>query len=143
MATGGKSANGGRYWEHKKSSLFFDNQGKLKQHAALVYPAGKGIEASDRVLVRALALACMNEHLEIATYLIDRGADINGEWSLHEAATILHHVAFCGKLKVVQFLVERGADLSIRDLRYDSDALGWANYNGQQKVVGYLEKVLA
>ena len=126
----------------KKVRSFFDNQGKLKQHAALVYPEGEGIEASDRVLVRALALACMNEHLEIATYLVDRGADINGEWSLHEPATILHHIAFTGKLKVVQFLVERGADLSIRDLRYDSDALGWASYNGQKKVVAYLKKVL-
>jgi ankyrin repeat protein len=84
----------------------------------------------------------MNEHLEIATYLVDRGADINGDWSLHEPATILHHVAFTGKLKVVQFLVERGADLSIRDLRYDSDALDWASYNGQKKVVDYLKKVL-
>ena len=30
--------------------------------------------------------------------------------SLHESATILHHLAFLGKLDMVQFLIERGAD---------------------------------
>ena len=61
-------------------------------------------------LSAGLALACMNQHKEIANYLINQGADINAEWSLHEPATILHHLAFLGKLDMVQFLIERGAD---------------------------------
>jgi ankyrin repeat protein len=92
-------------------------------------------------LVHGLALACMNQHIEVADYLIKQGADINAEWSLHEPATILHHLAFSGKLEMVQFLVERGADTSIKDFRYQADALGWAKYNGQDQVVAYLEQV--
>ncbi|MBD70301.1 hypothetical protein CMK21_09265 [Candidatus Poribacteria bacterium] len=92
-------------------------------------------------LVHGLALACMNQHIEVADYLIKQGADINAEWSLHEPATILHHLAFSGKLEMVQFLVERGADTSIKDFRYQADALGWAKYNGQDQVMAYLEQV--
>ena len=93
-------------------------------------------------LSAGLALACMNQHKEIANYLIDQGADINAEWSLHEPATILHHLAFFGKLDMVQFLIERGADPTIKDFRYQSDALGWAEYNGQDNVVVYLRHVI-
>ena len=93
-------------------------------------------------LSAGLALACMNQHQEIANYLIDQGADINAEWSLHEPATILHHLAFFGKLDMVQFLIERGADPTIKDFRYQSDALGWAEYNGQDNVVVYLRAVI-
>ena len=84
----------------------------------------------------------MNQHKEIANYLIDQGADIDAEWSLHEPATILHHLAFFGKLDMVQFLIERGSDPTIKDFRYQSDALGWAKYNGQDKVVAYLRHVI-
>ena len=69
-------------------------------------------------LMHGLTLACMNQHIEIADYLIKQGVDINTEWSLHEPATILHHLAFFGKLEMVQFLVECGADKSIKDFRY-------------------------
>ena len=93
-------------------------------------------------LAAGLALACMNQHKEIANYLIDQGADIDAEWSLHEPATILHHLAFFGKLDMVQFLIERGADPTIKDFRYQSDALGWAKYNRQDKVVAYLRHVI-
>ena len=41
---------------------------------------------------------------------------------------------------MVQFLVERGADMNIKDFRYQADALGWAKYNGQNQVVSYLEQ---
>ena len=91
-------------------------------------------------LVYGLALACMNQHMDVADYLIKQGVDINAEWSLHEPATILHHLAFFGKLEMVQFLVERGADTNIKDFRYQADALGWAKYNGQNQVVSYLEQ---
>ena len=92
-------------------------------------------------LVHGLALACMNQHMDVADYLIKQGVDINAEWSLHEPATILHHLAFLGKLEMVQFLVERGADMNIKDFRYQADALGWAKYNGQNQVVSYLEQL--
>jgi len=92
-------------------------------------------------LLRGLALACMNQHQEVADYLIEKGTDVNSEWSLHEPATILHHLAFFGKLDMVKFLIKRGADPTIKDFRYQSDALGWAEYNNQDKVVAYLQQI--
>ncbi|MBT22442.1 hypothetical protein CMK17_21260, partial [Candidatus Poribacteria bacterium] len=63
------------------------------------------------------------------------------EWSLHEPATILHHMAFFGKLNMVRFLIERGANPTIKDFRYQLDALGWAKYNDQDQVAAYLQQV--
>ncbi len=101
----------------------------------------KHIDEAD--LVGGLALACMNQHREIADYLIQQGADVNAEWSLHEPATILHHLAFFGKLNMVRFLIERGANPTIKDFRYQSDALGWAKYNDQDEVATYLQQVMS
>ena len=36
----------------------------------------------------ALAWAVLNHHFEIASFLIERGADINTNWSTHEPASI-------------------------------------------------------
>ena len=102
------------------------------------YP-NRHIDEAD--LVGGLALACMNQHQEVADYLIQQGADVNAEWSLHEPATILHHMAFFGKLNMVRFLIERGANPTIKDFRYQSDALGWAKYNDQDQVAAYLQQV--
>ena len=38
------------------------------------------------VLDTALAWACINRQLEIAAFLVDRGADVNTDWSTHEPA---------------------------------------------------------
>jgi ankyrin repeat protein len=104
------------------------------------YP-NRHIDEAD--LVGGLALACMNQHQEVADYLIQQGADVNAEWSLHEPATILHHLAFFGKLNMVRFLIERGANPTIKDFRYQSDALGWAKYNDQDQVAAYLQQVMS
>ena len=42
---------------------------------------------------------------------------------------------------MVKFLLKRGADPTIKDFRYQSDALGWAEYNNQDKVVAYLQQI--
>ena len=50
-------------------------------------------------------------------------------------------MAFFGKLNMVRFLIERGANPTIKGFRHQSDALGWAKYNDQDQVVAYLEQV--
>ena len=44
-------------------------------------------------------------------------------------------MAFFGKLNMVRFLIERGANPTIKDFRHQSDALGWAKYNDQDQMV--------
>ena len=44
-----------------------------------------------------------------------------------------------GRLEVVEFLLGQGPDLSIREPRWNSSALGQAEYHGRTRVVELLE----
>jgi hypothetical protein len=89
---------------------------------------GWGPVTAQQVLDIALAWACLNRHFAIAEFLLERGADINTNWSTHEPASILHEAAINGKHDVAKFLIAHGADLTIKDYRYHSTAEGWARY---------------
>ena len=120
-------------------SRWFDASGKpalgsLSQH----YPHSDpqfaradllwGPPTAQQVLDIALAWAVLNKHFEIATFLLERGADINTDWATHEPASILHEAAIQGNEDAVRFLVDHGADLTKKDYRYRSNAEGWARY---------------
>ena len=57
----------------------------------------------------------------------------------HEGATVLHFAALEGQISVVQFLVERGADLNAVDDEFGSPPAGWANEKGHGLTVELLE----
>ncbi len=78
------------------------------------------------VLDVALAWACMNRHFEIATFLLEHGANVNTDWSTHEPASILHEVAIRGNYEAAQFLIDHGIDMTISDYRWNATAKGWA-----------------
>jgi hypothetical protein len=82
-----------------------------------------------QVLDTALAWAVLNSHFEIADFLLSRGADINTNWNSHEPASILHELAISHKnYAAMQFLIDRGIDMTIRDYRWGATAQGWALY---------------
>jgi ankyrin repeat protein len=81
-----------------------------------------------RVLDTALAYACLNNHLEIADFLLAHGADINTRWCSHEPASILHELVWYKNYEAMQFLVDRGIDMTIIDYRWNSTAQGWARH---------------
>jgi ankyrin repeat protein len=81
---------------------------------------------TQQVLDIALAWAVLNRHFEIASFLLERGANINTNWATHEPASILHEAAIQGNEDAVRFLIDHGADLTIEDYRYHSNAEGWA-----------------
>jgi hypothetical protein len=70
----------------------------------------------------------MNRQLEIAGFLVERGANVNTDWSTHEPASILHECAIRGNYEAAQFLIDHGIDLTIRDYRWNGTAEGWALY---------------
>lgn len=81
------------------------------------------------VLDTALAWAVINQHFEVADFLLAHGANINTDWNSHEPASILHHLVFLPNPRAsMQYLIDRGIDLSIHDYRWDSTAAGWARY---------------
>jgi hypothetical protein len=52
--------------------------------------------------------------------------------------TALHEAARAGELDAARMLLELGADPGIRDARFKSTPLGWAEHFGQQAVADYL-----
>ena len=79
-----------------------------------------------RVLDTAFAWSVINGHLDVADFLLEHGADINTTWSSHEPASILHELVFHANYESMQFLIDRGIDMTIRDYRWNSTAQGWA-----------------
>jgi len=84
---------------------------------------GVGVQ---QVLDTALAWAVLNNHFEIADFLLAHGADINTNWSSHEPASILHELVFHANYPAMQFLIDRGIDMTILDYRWRATAEGWA-----------------
>jgi hypothetical protein len=78
------------------------------------------------VLDTALGWACMNTRLEVADFLLQHGADINTKWSSHEPASILHELVSHANYESMQFLIDRGIDMTIVDSRWGGTAAGWA-----------------
>ena len=86
-----------------------------------------------QVLDTALAWAVINGHFEVADFLLGHGADINTNWSSHEPASILHELVFHKNYAAMQFLIDRGIDMTIKDYRWNSTAQCWAYYAANDK----------
>ncbi|MBL0940395.1 MAG: ankyrin repeat domain-containing protein [Gemmatimonadaceae bacterium] len=89
--------------------------------------------SAQQVLDIALAWSVLNQHFDIAEFLLTRGANINTDWGTHEPASILHEAAIQGNEPAVRFLIQHGADLTMTDYRYRSTAEGWARYGANNE----------
>jgi hypothetical protein len=85
-----------------------------------------GAPSVQQVLDTALAWSVVNRHFEVADFLLEHGADVNTRWSSHEPASILHELVFHDNYEGMQFLIERGIDMTIKDHRWGATAEGWA-----------------
>jgi hypothetical protein len=88
---------------------------------------------AQQILDVALAWACVNRQFEIATFLLERGANINTDWSTHEPASILHECAISRNYEAAQFLIDHDIDMTVRDHRWNATAEGWAYHAAQDK----------
>ncbi len=103
------------------------------------------------VLSQALCFACTHVRLDVADFLLAQGAPINAIVpGLDARVTVLHRVVSMdlgggnvpGKMeRVVRFLVERGADLTIRDAHYGGTPLRWAWHTGHHDAVELLKSL--
>ena len=90
----------------------------------------------------------MCNRVETVAWLLDHGANINqkatfGGATHGQGITALHMAAQCGYMPVVKLLVERGADLMLKDDLYHSTALGAAEHFGQDAVRDHLRACVA
>jgi len=102
---------------------------------------GVGVQ---QVLDTALAWSVLNHHFDVADFLLEHGADINTNWNSHEPASILHTLVFEDDYEAMQFLIDRGIDMTIKDYRWNSTARGWALYGkNDEKMAQWLEEALS
>jgi len=94
-----------------------------------------------RVLDTAFAWSVTNSHFDVADFLLAHGADINTTWSSHEPASILHELVFHANYEAMQFLIDRGIDMTIIDHRWHGTAQGWARHAANdEKTAQWLEE---
>lgn len=101
------------------------------------------VDAFDRhseLAERALVESAMLRETEILFALIDAGVDINARRD--DGATALHQAAIDGDASLVDELIERGADLRLRDKIYDGTPAGWAFAGGHEELGNSLAKRL-
>jgi hypothetical protein len=145
---------------------FFDESGHLKPTAGTInWPFGtlETIERSclkesvkkslsDRIkswaqdqqalVNNAFLYACMHGHIEAAALLLKKGAELNTiPGGFDFAGTGLHYAALNGHRKMVEFLLESGADRTILDTKVWSDAAGWAEHGGHLEIRDLLKRV--
>ncbi len=101
-----------------------------------------GTPTTPQVLDTALAWSVINRHFDVADFLLEHGADIDTNWNSHEPASILHHLVFLpNPYESMQYLIDRGIDMTLKDYRWDSNAVGWARYgNNDEKMAQWLEE---
>jgi hypothetical protein len=94
------------------------------------------------VLDTALAWSVINRHFDVADFLLEHGANINTDLNSHEPASVLHHLVFLpNPYESMRYLIDRGIDMTIKDYRWDSNAVGWArDGNSDEKMAQWLEE---
>jgi ankyrin repeat protein len=107
-------------------------RGPRKGEEAANVPADAAVMKGD-ALGDAFYVACRNGELAIAQLLHGHGADINALG--YFGATGLHWAAHNGHGDVVRWLLERGADLNLRDTKFHATPAGWAMENQHRDLV--------
>ena len=111
-------------------------------HARMYDDLQWGPPTPQQVLYTALAWSVVNRHFDVADFLLEHGANVSTNWNSHEPASILHHLVFLpNPYESMQFLIDRGIDLTIRDYRWDATAQGWARVAAKdEKMAQWLEE---
>ena len=87
---------------------------------------GASPEVAGQALVESVTLGA----IAIMRALLDAGVDVDSRRS--DGTTALHQAAFEGNAELVEELLARGADLSLRDALYDGTPAGWAEAGGHE-----------
>lgn len=96
------------------------------------------------VINNAFVYACNLNQIEAARLLLDKGAQINAiPPGFDYSGTGLHYAAHNGHRALVEFLVERGADVTVKDTKVGSTPAGWAKHGGHSEIKDYLEQITA
>ena len=113
----------------------FDAQGK--QQLAAKYSSWSHDRQS--IVNNAFVFACMQGHIDAAQLLLNKGAQINTiPGGFDYSGTGLHYAALNGHRAMVDFLLQHGADVTIKDEKVAGTAAAWADHGGHPEIRDYL-----
>lgn len=144
---------------------FFNRDGSLKAEAGKIdwpfgdiancnWPSQQKKEMQSKVdswsddpqniINNAFVYACMQNHIEAAKLLLQKGAEINAiPPGFDYSGTALHNAAVRGHREMVEVLIGQGADPNVKDTKVNSSPSGWAEYGGHLELKEYLEQLAA
>lgn len=101
-------------------------------------PARIGPDGRDTI---ALHLAVNRRKHEVIAWLISRGVDVDAKrpmWACNHGA--LHMTVENGEIGIARVLLDAGADPNLRDDKYQSTVLGWAEFFGRPDFAALLRE---
>ena len=84
----------------------------------------------------AFVKACLCGQLDTVKLLLQHNLDINT--TIGENRTGLHEASWAGQTEVVSYLIENGADATIKDDQFNSIPIQWAYLRGHKQIVEIL-----
>jgi uncharacterized protein len=116
----------------------FDEPGKEKLKSRI----RSWVNNAQDVVNNAFVYACMHGHINAATLLLKKGAQINAiPGGFDFSGTALHYAALNGHQAMTEFLVKCGADAKIQDTKIGQTPAGWAEYGGHIEIKRYLDGI--
>lgn len=94
------------------------------------------------IINNAFVYACMHNHIDASSLLLKKGAQIDAiPPGFDYSGTGLHYAALKGHRRMVEFLIEQGAKVNVRDTKVNSTPAGWADHGGHAELAHYLDQV--
>ena len=103
------------------------------------YPEWAPTDDPQEILDEAFVYACLNGRREAADLLLDHGADING---MPYYMSGLHAAVYRDDQRLVEELVARGADLSVREKMHGGTPHNWSEYLDRRAIREFFQKDL-
>jgi ankyrin repeat protein len=90
--------------------------------------------------LRALQFAAHYGQIGSVDTLLDAGVDINARLPRVYEPTALHEAAWFNHRELVEHLLQRGADPTIKDTQFDATPAGWAEHAGHKELADLIRK---
>lgn len=101
-------------------------------------PARIGPDGEDTI---ALHLAVSKRNVEMVRWLLAHGVDVNAKRALWDCNdTALHGAVERNDIEMARLLLDAGANPAIRDDKFKSTALGWAEFFGHKELAALLRE---
>ena len=99
------------------------------------------IDINDSAVREAFFALGLNREHALMAELIAAGFDVNSTNELKQ--TLLHYAALDGDETFVDWLLEHGADPTLRELQFDGNSAGWADAGGHDELAKRLGRLVS